>query len=589
MIEEPASSEAELNARFSDAFVAGLKALGVASVVLSPGSRNTPMTLAFARQSAIKVQVVLDERSAGFVALGLAKGGGRPVALLCTSGSAGGHYLPAVMEAHHSCVSLLVLTADRPPELQNTGSPQTTTQTGLFQNHCRLALSYGPASHGFEGPVLKQRLEQIGQALLGQPRGPVHVNLPFRKSLWRANARPPEDTVCDSWNPGLPRSEAWTELEVEALARRLAAEPRGLLSVGQVADAKDTAPWHELASLLGWPLLAEASSQLRMGFDDEQYAPLISTYDTLLRDSELAAQLAPSFVLRAGLTAPVSTPLMKWFGQTTSGKTLVLEDQQRFINPSRVDCEFRQAQVSALLPRVIEALKQRSLSTDEGWLESWRRAQSLADEIHQEFFLDEPLWEGAVARTVLECLPHGAALNVASSMPVRDVDAFSGCHSHSVTVFCSRGLNGIDGTLSTAAGIQRAWSAGPTAVLLGDLAFLHDIGALVQQVAALLIIVINNGGGGIFEFLPIAENTEYFEDYFITEPSSPLEDWVPALAPHCQVSDRESLKYALQDNLDRGGASVIEVMIDRHANVRIHRELNEAFQVRRSRGGSANV
>ena len=497
---------------------------GVRQAVLSPGSRSTPLTIAFASHPAVKAWPVLDERSAGFLALGLAKASGVPTVLVCTSGTAAANYLPAVVEAHESAIPLIVITADRPPELRACASGQTIDQQKLFGG-------YAVWFHELATPELDlDRLRYLRQTTqhaflraTGPIAGPVHLNAPFRDPL------PPLD------DGGAARAfgekVAWPAffehlgpLSVSGPARRLgkderaqlaarfSPEARGLIVVGPsqpvdadgFVDALATA-----AGRLGWPVLADGLAPARSLAG--RIPHLVTTYDAVLRRPEVAERLAPELVVCVG-GWPTSKVLRGWLEQTNPPIWMVSD---RADNRDALHGRTRTLSVpfGEFANAVMDAGRPGPYS--RAWADYERQARAALDRrLEGAAELVEPKATWLLARQ----LPARTPLFVANSMPIRDVEYFWPATNRGVRVWCNRGANGIDGTLSTALGVAIATGL-PTVLLTGDLAFLHDAnGLLVARGVdvSLTIVLIDNNGGGIFEHLPIAAFEPPFERYFAT-------------------------------------------------------------------------
>ncbi|MCB9765276.1 MAG: 2-succinyl-5-enolpyruvyl-6-hydroxy-3-cyclohexene-1-carboxylic-acid synthase [Alphaproteobacteria bacterium] len=563
---------ADLNERAARALIGALVAGGVRHAVLSPGSRNTPVVLAvhaLAQEGRLTVHSVLDERAAGFLALGLSRVTGAPALLSCTSGSAGAHYLPALIEANQSRVPLIALTADRPAELQGCGAPQTIDQRTLYQGQLRWSADLsepGPVDPRWLGGVAARALD----AACGHTPGPVHLNLPFREPLWiEASAEPAVPAAAPAIIRGPPTLAPHT---VDALARRLAETPRGVFVAGPLELALERVPWgqyglcdplYALAERLGWPVLAEPTSNLRFG---RPHPLRICAADALCR----AGAPLPRLAVRFG-QLPTSKPVFQWLAKVEGG--VAVDPSGRWHDPDhRIDTVLA-AEPAALCEALLARLPDHQ-PLDPGWGARWQtleaRAQAVIDDA-----CGGPLWEGAVARQLSRALPPGALLHVASSMPVRDLDGFGISEAEGAIVTANRGANGIDGTLATAIGQARAHD-GPTVVLLGDLAFLHDQGALGLARGLdtpFVVVVVDNGGGGIFEHLPIARHPTAFVPHFIT----PHDDDLCAIAAAARWSvvrcaDAPGLAGALQGALRQAGPTLLYVPIDRAQNLARHRQ-----------------
>ncbi len=541
---------------------------GVRHALISPGSRNTPVVLALHALEGrdLRLHTALDERSAGFFALGLARATGAPVLLSCTSGSAGAHWLPAIIEASESRVPLIALTADRPAELQGFGAPQTIDQTRLFGGHVRLYrdLSEPPAAGIGEERWLVAAAAQALDAATGHRPGPVHLNLPFRKPLWEP------DFAIDQLAPGpvgrVLRGPALPDgAALDALSDRLSSAGRGVIVAGPRDLARDRtagdpplrAAISRLAEALGWPILAEPASQLRFGLPGA-----IATADCLLRDPELAEALAPELVLRLG-RVPTSKAIALWLSRRGAGRTVLVDPAGAWEDPTWTADTVVAAEPAALCRALGERLPTRP--ADPGWLALWRRADRAAREVLDRA-CREGLWEGAIARLVSEALPAGALLHAASSMPIRDLDSFAPAGGRVIDVAANRGANGIDGLIATALG-EAVGSAGPAAALCGDLSFLHDAASLAlarECRTPLALVVVDNGGGGIFHLLPIAAHPTAFEPHFL----SPQPTSIPALCeaaglPCTPCTSLKALGAALERALSRSGLSVIYARISR--------------------------
>ncbi len=547
-----------------------LAAGGLRHAVLSPGSRSTPLVLALEAHPKVTTHVVLDERVAAFVGLGLARVTGAPVALLCTSGSAGAHYLPALVEARASCVPLLAITADRPPELHGCGAPQAMDQQHLFGVHVLAFLQLGPADETPRDRWVQQVAGRVLATAVGPPTGPVHLNVAFRKPLWAPAPLDTPQSVAANRCPRLLRPTGAPQLPAELLARFDSAE-RGLIVCGpratacRPADAGASA--EAIASLarhLEWPILAEPSSQLRFGPHDR--TRIISSGDALARTPGFTESNAPDFVLRFG-QIPTSSAVQKWLADCAA-PTVLVDPAGRWHDPEH-QAEFLLAGDPLA---VADALRHATPpKTSLTWLDAWRSADRVAQRALADSTQGDAIWEGTVVPHLLNALPDGALLHVASSMAVRDLDTFSGSTARRVRVTANRGVNGIDGTLSTAWGQALAWSQGPVALLCGDLAFLHDVGGLAAARglgARATVVVLDNRGGGIFGHLPIAAHPTAFERAFLTPQETPL----VALAQACGVPAREvsldELDAALGEDLGR--LEVLVVPIDRELSHERH-------------------
>jgi 2-succinyl-5-enolpyruvyl-6-hydroxy-3-cyclohexene-1-carboxylate synthase len=533
------------------AFVEELYRCGMRHAVTSPGSRNAPLALTLAGQEGVEAVSVIDERSAGFVALGMAKASGRPVAVTCTSGTAAANLLPAVVEAHESRVPLVVLTADRPAELREVGAGQAIDQIKLYGTAAKWFVEVGTHEPTRETAIHHRALacRAYWTAAGGRP-GPVHLNFPLREPLAPVPASEALDPT--DWG-GRPDGSPWTHVrehgnaphsdDVHAVAERIAAEPRGLIVCGPssepVADAAV-----RLASEAGWPLLAEPASGVRCGDHDRSH--VIAHYDVLLRVEPFSARNRPGLVLRVG-DMPTSKPLRAFVAESSQ---IVVDPHGAWHEPTRTAELILEAAAGPTLSALASAVEMRSGQPDSSWLEEWRRADALVPPAVEGAPDD---LEGKVLAGLEPELPDEAVVWVSSSMPIRDVEACFPQSPKRLRFLANRGANGIDGVVSSALGAAIATGL-PTWVLIGDLALQHDAGGLLaarRRGVELKIVCINNGGGGIFDFLPVAEHADpaAYEAHVAT-PSEGID--LAALWPGLR-----------------------EVRTDRRQNVRLHRELVE--------------
>jgi len=561
------------------AFVDELARCGLREACTSPGSRSTPLVLSLVREPRLRSTSHIDERCGGFFALGLAKVSGLPVALACTSGTAAANYAPAVIEAHEARVPLIVLTADRPPELRDVGAGQTIDQIKL----------YGGAAKWFrevdDQPATPERLRWLRglacraywTALEGRP-GPVHLNFSLREPLVLEERLPPEEPG----GGGRPDGRPWVRraaavvapdhVGLDELAAELGRRPRALVVAGRAErDPQLGAAVASFAEHAGLPLLAEPTSGARRG------ACAIAHYDALLRDQAWGAARTPELVLRVG-DLPTSKPLRQWL-HSLSADTLqiALDPEGAWQDPAGAAAMLLPADPRTLL----EALTARLPARDGGdWLTAWTAPDRAAASAIAAAL--DGLSEPRVAAELGARLPPGLTLVVASSMPIRDVETFFPVRADPPRVLSNRGANGIDGTVSTAFGVA-AGASGRVVLLIGDVALAHDIGGLLaarRLGLPLVIVLLHNDGGGIFDFLPVATKGDVFEHHVATPHRL---DFGHAAAlyglAHEPVSTPGQLNAALDRALAGTGATLISVRSDRKRNVALHRRIWEAVRV----------
>lgn len=555
------------------ALVDALVGAGVRDVCIAPGARSTPLTLVCAYDRRLRAWSHLDERSAAFFALGLAKATRRPAVLVCTSGTAAANFYPAVIEARYAHVPLIVLTADRPPELRECGAFQAIDQLALYGRHAKWFCEVGDAGAGLAYfRALGSRAAALAAAA---PAGAVHLNLPFREPLVPDDAADllPDEKPVASVAPRLDGGRRTLDPPaIATLAAELGAARRGVIVCGPLdATAAERAAIGALAAHLGWPLLADVTAQLRDGGHDR--TALVPAYDALLRDPALATRFAPDLVLRIG-TLPISKALLAWLN-AQSVPQIVIDPEAEWPDP----LHRATAIVHAAPAPLCEALAAQLLAParDRRWLEAWRTADRRARAaVAQRLAAIDAPFEGHVVATLAERLPDGATLVVGNSMATRDLDTFWPGSERRVRILCNRGTNGIDGFVSTALGIAAA-SRGPTLALTGDLGFLHDLGGLLAAArhgVRAVFVVCNNDGGGIFSYLPQADGSAVFEEFFRTPHHLDLRGGVEMYGcGFTRARSRADFAAALDAALASSRSEVIEVPIDLAHSVARHREI----------------
>jgi 2-succinyl-5-enolpyruvyl-6-hydroxy-3-cyclohexene-1-carboxylate synthase len=548
---------------------------GLADAVLAPGSRSAPLAMAlWDRASAgdLRLHVRIDERSAAFLALGLAKAGRRPVAVLCTSGTAAANLHPAVIEAGESCVPLLVLTADRPPELRGTGANQTIDQIKLYGSAVRWFCETGvpearPGMNAYWRSLAGQAWAHASGAAGGLP-GPVHVNLPLRDPLVPdppgAGAPWPEPAE------GRPDGAPWISFGGQpgpaAGVLELPWAERGVVLCGD--GDYDAGPLLRLAGEAGWPVLAEPSSGARRGPN------ALRAYSYLLASPEFTAAHRPEIIVSAGRPGLSRGQLafLRGAGGPPRRHVVIAQGPGRWADPSRT--------ASDVAGSVRLSGGHRA---EYKWLEAWRHADAVAATATDEILdkLEEPS-EPGVARDLAAALPAGALLWAASSQPIRDLDQHMAPRD-GLRVLASRGASGIDGLVSTATGAALAHAdagGGPAFALLGDLAFLHDLPGLVLGPAErrpdLCLVVINNDGGGIFSDLEPAAFGGPFERVFGTPHGARIEPLAHAVGVPYTLVERPASLAGAAHQAGRAGLRIVEVRTGRPAQAALRTRLRAA-------------
>ena len=549
------------NALWADVGVRTLRRLGLTHVVISPGSRSTPLAHAFAEAAGLHVTVALDERSAGFIALGLAKATGQPAALLCTSGTAAANYLPAVVEARLSATPLLVLTADRPPELRECHSGQTIAQNGIYGGYP--VWSAEAAVPSADLTLLRhwrQLLVDAWQRSQGPLAGPVHLNLPFRDPLPPSEPekgfKAPAGLDLDTFTAVPPCGIVQPTLTPSVVASVLTKTERGVIIVGPHAfEDRDesAAAVRELSRLTGWPVLADGAGTLRGDLAGE--ASLVTGYDLILRDVGTARALRPQAAVFIG-TLPTSKVLRAWLKEGDI-PTVQLGRAGENTDPTH----SRWSRLDGQLVPSGEAIS----ANPSAYALAWQKAQkAAARKLSRIVDVDWP-FEGRVVALLEEALGPDDRLFVGSSMPIRDVEWFYHPPGPGPEILTNRGANGIDGTVSTALGASL--DGRHTVLLCGDLTFLHDSNALLSAYGHrgdLTVLVINNQGGGIFNHLAVARSAR-FEQLWGTPQATDLGKLCAAhKVRHDLAAGWEDLRRLLE--IRGKGVRVIEFRTDREAD-----------------------
>ncbi|MDQ2742621.1 MAG: 2-succinyl-5-enolpyruvyl-6-hydroxy-3-cyclohexene-1-carboxylic-acid synthase [Chloroflexota bacterium] len=551
---------------------------GMRHACIAPGSRSTPLAMLFHCHPAISVWMHVDERSAAFFALGLAKQLGEPVALVCTSGTAAAELHAAVIEARYGRVPLIVLTADRPPELQEIGAPQTIAQHGIYGNHVKFSLTTAlpEATNGALRSIRSITCRAVALSL-DAPAGPVHLNFPFREPLVpEAVPRRDGDEAFSGRQDGEPYARVplsrrhLDPIEMQQLARELRSVERGIIVCGPQDDEAFPDAVTALAFALDYPILADPLSQVRCGRHDRTL--VVDAYDAFLRHESLD-ELNPEIVLRFG-AMPTSKPLLQ-FLERYNPRQIVVDAAPEWRDPTLRASEMLWAEPAEFCGELTACLVRPFDTIRSGWAETWLRANRTTRQSIQQALaaFDEP-FEGAVFTDLAATLPPGSTLFVGSSMPVRDLDTFFPGTDRAVRFLSNRGANGIDGVVSSALGASAA-ARGPVYLAIGDLSFYHDLNGLLaasRHSLDLTVLLLNNDGGGIFSFLPQAAHPEQFEPLFGTPTGLDFRLAVEMYGGRFErVASNAELRAALA--VPAGGLHVIEMVTNRSRNVELHREI----------------
>jgi len=575
---------ANVNALWADLVMEEMARLGVDCVCLSSGSRSTPLVSAVAARPEINKIVHYDERGTAFFALGYGLATGRSAMWLTTSGTAVANGLPAVVEAAQSYVPLLLVTADRPPELREVGANQAIRQVSLFGDYVRWQFDLPCPTPDIAGRMVLTTVDQAVYRAHRAPRGPVHLNCMFREPLagisdggdyfpylealggWLTNGRPlsPHGGTQPALDGGV----------VESVLAVLEKARNPLLIVGRLNGREEMEAAARLARTLGMPVCPDVTSGLRLGLSSPHSIPY---YDQMLTSRKAAAALGPDAVLHIG--GPITSKRLLTYLQATRPPDYI----QVRPYPSRQDPLHRVTlNLECHLVAFCRALSEMNPNTPgaEDWTASWRAANGRVEEVLEGIWRDgQCVSEPWVARHLSEALPDDHGLFLGNSMPVRDMDAYGAASGATRVVAANRGASGVDGTVASAAGFAYGLEK-PVTLLIGDVALLHDLNSLSllrSRRSRVVVVVLNNNGGGIFHFLPVAAQTDIFETYFGTPHNLGFESAAALYGLHyVRAETCDAFVSAYREAIEADDSAIIEIPSDRRRNVEVHGEIQAA-------------
>jgi 2-succinyl-5-enolpyruvyl-6-hydroxy-3-cyclohexene-1-carboxylate synthase len=564
---------------YAAAFVDELALAHVTEAVISPGSRSTPIAMLMAEHPDIHVHLNIDERSAGFYALGIAKAKKRPVALLCTSGTAAANYYPAVVEAYQSRVPLVIITADRPHELRDVGAPQAINQLQLFGQYAKW---FAELALPENTPNMLRYIRTVAARAAGtsmaSPSGPVHLNFPVREPLI------PDLSQEYLWSEGKRDKLKHVEVHagtvrcspavMERTALTVKKYDRGMIICGDHNEEGFAEAVTELAKKLNYPIIADPLSQLRHGKHEKSH--IITAYDTFLKNEELASELKPEVVIRFG-AMPVSKAVLLFLQEYAPQDMLVIDGGSGWRDPTLAATEMIQCEETYFC-RELGRLVGDTPRTSAKWIETWQLLNQKTTELLHRELNQASLFEGKAAAELIPCMPDRSVLFVGNSMPIRDVDTFVSAGEKSIKILANRGANGIDGVVSSALGVSTLGF--PTALLIGDLSFYHDLNGLLaakMNQLDLTIILVNNDGGGIFSFLPQSKEEKHFEFLFGTPTGLEFDKAAEMYGGEFQtIQTWEEFRQAVTQSFTKKGLKIIEMKTKREENVMLHREIRKS-------------
>lgn len=561
---------------------------GVRTFCISPGSRNTPLVWAAANNPDAEIVTHWDERGTAFFALGHAKATGQPAALICTSGTAVANYLPALVEASASCVPLLVLTADRPPELLDTGANQAIHQTGIFSHYVRWETTLQCPDEKIDPHFVLTTIDQAVYRATRAPAGPVHINCMFREPLEPTGPLP--NACLPPVDGGIEGGKAYTKyllpqstVPADALDQLQAAQ-RGLIVVGSLASEQEARAVDALARTLNWPVFPDITSGLRIG---TPCPPYVHYYDQLLLTETFRSQCQPDLVLQLG--APfVSKRLLQHLQNHRPQQWLLFANHPCRRDPAHAVTTRIEMPIEAFCSQAAKAISANSVSE---WCRNLCAASSAVHETLTTFFAnDNSLSEPTIARIISEHIPAGHALFLGNSMPIRNMDMYASDRGAQYglppvygeieggktnLVIANRGASGIDGNIATATGCARA-SGKPVTAIIGDLAALHDLNSLALAAdLPITLVIINNHGGRIFNHLPIAQHWQGIDHLWTTPHNLGFQQAADmfGLGYHRPTTRPEFLAAYREAN----EPTLIEIVVDQEENVRISQAIQSAI------------
>ncbi|MEJ2615468.1 MAG: 2-succinyl-5-enolpyruvyl-6-hydroxy-3-cyclohexene-1-carboxylic-acid synthase [Ignavibacteriaceae bacterium] len=563
------------NILWTETFVKELSAAGVKYACISPGSRNTPLTLAFADNKKIKSFVHIDERSCAFFGLGLAKSSRSPVVLVSTSGTATAEFYPAIIEAYQQRIPLIVCTADRPPELLDCGANQTINQNNLYKNHIRWFLDVGlpePITRRIKHIKVVAR-RAVYESLI-RSKGPVHLNFPFRKPFEPDSYTDDvSQEILDLANElSFDKEEFFKDDEKNISNEKWFIEifnhlknfEKGLIIAGpENYDPAFHKKCQELSQELGYPILADGASQLRFGSHNKDN--VLSNFEGFLRSEFFVNNNKPDIILQFGRT--ITSKALDIYLEKCSAARFMINEFGDWFDPSNKATAAVSCKPFLFCEKMLEIIRSEKIDRKiNGWLNTFIEAEKISNSIKDEVINEsDSLNEARIITEIINNLPENSHVMISNSMPIRDFDYFAGKTNKNITVYNNRGASGIDGIISTALGIA-ADRIKPTFLITGDLAFYYDLNGLLaakKYSIPLIIILVNNNGGGIFEVLPISNYKDVFNEFFLAPHFLDFSYFVKGYAGnYSSIEDWESFTKVFHSALKSSNFSVLEIKTD---------------------------
>ncbi|MCF7803552.1 MAG: 2-succinyl-5-enolpyruvyl-6-hydroxy-3-cyclohexene-1-carboxylic-acid synthase [Candidatus Marinimicrobia bacterium] len=577
------NSPRQLNLRWADTFVNSLSRYGIRNVCITPGSRSTPLTLAFTRHPDFTAYSHIDERSGAFFALGLSKSSGLPTVLVCTSGTAGANFYPAIIEAAASETPLIVCTADRPPELHGTGANQTIDQRHLYGRHVRWFHNVGlPSDVDAEFEKLRDATITAVEAAMSSQQGPVHLNFPFRKPLEPESLRdlPVLESVEESAEIPRDNPRPLSDDDISYIAEAIDRSQHGLILAGPLSvnrSARESIL--KIAELLSYPILADGLSGFRFGYETSQL--LIHHASDILRSKDLPKAFFPDLILRFG-RMPTSNTLNTFLSNHKKAEQILFNQTGRIDDATHSVNRIIPCNIGELYKNISAGFSSDISKTQATLLKYYFSAEKQIKHLVEEnSWPDDAPSEPGIFPALIPLIPAGSQLMLSNSLPVRDLDWFAPSSEKDINVYFNRGVSGIDGIISTAFGIA-AQDGKPTVLVTGDLAFHHDMNGLLawkRYQIPLTIVLINNDGGGIFDMLPISNLDEAkYREYFQTAHGLNFRKFVEGFGGNFHsVQSRQDFRQKISQTLNSDSLDVIEVKTESKASMSHRREIWDAI------------
>jgi 2-succinyl-5-enolpyruvyl-6-hydroxy-3-cyclohexene-1-carboxylate synthase len=547
---------------------------------ISPGSRSTPLTLAAANNRSVISTICLDERGAAFHALGYARATGNPAVLICTSGTAAANYLPAIIEAHQSNSPLIVLTADRPPELREAGANQTIDQTRIYSDYINWQFELPCPDEKIPAQMVLTTVDQTVYRARRSPSGPVHLNCMFREPLesdhitisvsyldairnWEGSGNP--YTLYQQIYPRL------SDNDLTILANKINGADNGILVAGSLSSEEAEIVLN-LTQILGWPVFADITSGMRTS---QPESAIINYFDQLLLLESIKKYGSAEIIIHFGPPL-TSKRYLNFIKEYIPDTYIVIENHPNRHDPQHIVTERYEMNTKDFCKQIIPLIKKNRASA---WLKELKQHDIAIERLIEEFIKGKSkISEISVARIISQNIPQDHGLFIASSMPIRDMDMYSSFNNTHLHIASNRGASGIDGTISTALGYACGLKK-PATVLLGDLALIHDLNSLSQiseTNAGIIIVVINNHGGGIFSFLPIAKFSQVFDRYFATPHDFSFENVANMFKLDYETAAfNDEFVSIYRESVKSNNAVLIEVVTERESNIKLHQELQK--------------